>query len=282
MTRGKSTYKPQDPQRAILARAMEFVKSVNYRVGLRWVFYRLLQEGWYKSKDDYKHKLEPLLSAARHAFYEDWRPDTLTDETRSAIHRGHGSTTSGDWISNLAKEITCTLAKWHNQPCYIQLWYEARAMTEQFEYYTEHIDLVPMGGQPSIDYKWQIAKFLERAAAVYQKPIIILYFGDLDDAGKNISKRVDMDVRKWCEVDFTFIHCGLTLEQVAQYNVPENPDKPGQYQWEALTDDAAREIITSNVDRFISHDGFSEIASQESAATDWIRAKLAEIAANYP
>ena len=29
-----------------------------------------------------------------------------------------------------------------------------------------------------------------------------------------------------------------------KYGVPENPDKPGQYQWEALEDWQAQEIIT--------------------------------------
>jgi hypothetical protein len=35
----------------------------------------------------------------------------------------------------------------------------------------------------------------------------------------------------------------LTPGQAREYGVPEDPDKPGKFQWEALTDAAAAEII---------------------------------------
>lgn len=154
-------------------------------------------------------------------------------------------------------------------------------MRDQFEYYTEHITLRPMGGQPSIPYKWDIAKFLETAYAGYRKPIVILYFGDLDNAGGTISETVEGDVRKWCKYEFEFVHCGLTAEQVTLYNVPENIEKPGEYQWEALTDDAAREIITSNVNRYVRHDAFTEIVDRQASATAWLREQLALLAGKY-
>ncbi|MCH7571064.1 MAG: hypothetical protein IH919_10955, partial [Deltaproteobacteria bacterium] len=32
-------------------------------------------------------------------------------------------------------------------------------------------------------------------------------------------------------------------DQVDEYNVPENPERPGTYQWEGLDDDAAQALI---------------------------------------
>lgn len=281
MTRTEGDYKPQKETRAMLARAYELVQSVPYQVSARWLFYRLLQEGHYTSKSDYANKFLKAVSAARHAFYEDWRPDTLADETREAIYRGHGHNTPVDWMNGLSKDIACHLAKWRDQDYYVELWFEARAMRDQFEYYTEHITLRPMGGQPSIPYKWDTAKFLERAAAAYHKPIVILYFGDLDNAGETISDTVEDDVRKWCANDFQFIHCGLNEQQVLDYNVPENIEHPGAYQWEALTDDAAREIITGQVEQFVRHDAFSKMVEQEQQATDWLRDKLAALSTEW-
>src|SRR5690606_12535114 len=113
-----------------------------------------------------------------------------------------------------------------NQDYYVELWFEARAMAQQFAYYTEHITLRPMGGHASIAFKWEIAKDLENASEWYGKPIRILYFGDLDPAGGTIMEVVEEDVRKWCGVDFDLIRCGLTMQQVRQYQVPENFEKP--------------------------------------------------------
>ena len=272
---------PRGATVAMLDRAFEIVQSVPYQVGARWLFYRLLQEGYYSSKGDYKNKFIKALSAARHEFYKDWRPDTLADETRAAIVRGGGSFDVPDWLAQVADGLTCHLDKWEGQGHYVELWYEARAMTQQFDHYTRHMTLRPMGGQPSIDYKWQTAKALEDAAEAYEVPIVILYFGDLDNAGELISEVIERDVRTWCEADFTFIRCGLTEAQVRRYGVPENFEKPGEYQWEALSDAGAREIITDNVLPYLRLDAFTEVERAERAATQWARAQVADLGARW-
>lgn len=275
-------YTPHGKTRSILDRAYELVQSVPYAVSARWLFYRLLQEGCYSGKQDYKNKFLPTISAARHAFYKGWRPDTLADDTREAVERGTGSQDVTAWLESVASYATCRLDKWIGQKYYVELWYEARAMTQQFRHYTEYITLRPMGGQPSIDYKWKTAKALEDAYALYDRPVVVLYFGDLDEAGETISEVVERDVRKWCDVDFDFIRCGLTPGQVVRYDVPENFEHPGAYQWEALSDEGAREIITNGTAPFLSHDVFSQRSREEHAATVWVREQLAELVGRWP
>lgn len=60
----KINYKPQLVQATLLDRAYELVESVPYKVTARWLFYRLLQESFFKHKDDYKGKFLPLLAKA--------------------------------------------------------------------------------------------------------------------------------------------------------------------------------------------------------------------------
>lgn len=270
-------YTPHGDTAQILDRAFEIIHSVPYQVSARWLFYQLLQQGYYGSKGDYKNKFIKAVSSARHAFYKDWRPDTLADDTREAIIRGDGEVDVVTWLDMVTERLTCRIDKWVDQDYYVELWFEARAMTKQFEYYTKHITLRPMGGQPSIDYKWQTAKALEGAAEDYGLPIVVLYFGDLDNAGEMISEVIERDVRTWCEADFAFIRCGLTQDQVDRYHVPENFEKPGEYQWEALGDDAAREIIHDHIAPFVRLDAFSKHEREEHAATVWIRQRLTEI-----
>ena len=196
-------------------------------------------------------------------------PQVLVSGQGDTIARGNGWIDGADWLKAIAN-AECQIDKWNSQPVYLECWYEANAMSSQFEYYTKHVTLRPMGGQPSIPYKWQAAKELEAAAEAYGKPLIVLYFGDLDAAGITISETIQRDVSTWSAAPFTFIRCGLTQEQVKKYNVPENIDKPGAYQWEALSDAGANEIITGYLTDYLRLDAFTAAEAKERHASQWL------------
>jgi hypothetical protein len=247
------SYTPNNEGRRILAAAWDFVQAVPYKVTTRWLFYQLLQAGFYRGKDDYKNKCVPLLSRARHNEFMGWRPDSLVDDRREANDRTGGFETVADWVNYLAAGgWACDLDHFYNQDFYLELWFEAEAMSRQFEYYTQGVTLRPFSGMPSISYKWTIAKELEGLAERYSKPIVILYFGDYDLAGMTIPETSINDIRGWCNVDFEVIRCGLNEGDAERYKIPENIDKPGSYQWEALSDATAKELITGSVKRFIN------------------------------
>ena len=269
-------YKPHKKTAAILDRAYEMVQAVPYPVSSRWLFYRLLQEGFYSDKNDYINQWMPVISKARKRFYNGWTPFTLEDDTRQAFILGDGFTGSlDDWIKDYieiikdAKNHNTKSNKWQYQDYYIELWFEARAMYKQFAYYTKNIPLVPMAGQASIPHKWECAKRIEGI----NKPVIILYFGDLDKGGDDIAGAVETDVMDWCSIDFTFVRCGLTMAQVHKYDIPERIEKPG-YQWEALTDSAAREIITEAIKPFYRHDGKTQGDKVDQQARALLQARL--------
>jgi len=271
-----TTYKPHKRQREILDRAFGYVQSVQYQVTARWLFYRLLQDGIYSAKGDYDGKFLPMLSKARKRFYNDWRPDTLGDDTRQAVIRGGGWESESAWLEAIGKGLKCKLDKWDGQACYVELWFEAKAMRGQFEYYTDHVTLVPFGGDPSIPYKWAIAKRLEERAKTSGQ-IVILYFGDLDPKGLTIPESAAADIRQWSAADFDFERCGLNPGDEITYGIPENPDKPGQYQWEALADETAEALITDSVGKFVSQGYFSAIEGQERAITARFKKRWAEL-----
>lgn len=260
-------YKPHEKSRLILARAWEHCQSVPYKVTARWLFYRLLQEGFYSEKGDYDNRFLPLLSRARHNFFENWRPNTLDDDRRSPILRGNGYETPQEWVISRARNVQCTLGKWFDQDHYVEIWFEAGAMKSQFEHYTRGVTLRPFYGMPSIPYKWEIAKGLEWASQFYGLPIIVLYFGDLDPAGDIIPTTSTADVRKWCDVGFCFERAGLNEGDEIRYDIPENFEHPGAYQWEALEDGAARELITGAVEKWVDYDAMAKVEVIEEMTT---------------
>lgn len=212
-------YRPYSKTARILDRAMKHIKSVDYQVSARWVFYRLLQEGIYNSKRDYA-RFVMLTARARKHWYKKWTPETLSDETRNMdIFSAEGESPRPD-IGGLVADETDTardMLKWHReqsdnyqhdfeymvdqnyyQKTLVVIMFEARAMHQQFRRYAPGLTLCPFGGQPSIPYKWKIAKYMERCCAYYGKDAVVLYFGDLDDAGLTIFETGKTDISKWC------------------------------------------------------------------------------------
>jgi hypothetical protein len=230
------------------AAARKHIASVPYAVSQRWVFYRLLQDGIYRSKGD-STKFCDQASKFRHD--GTWPADLLIDETRKAVYRGISKANSTEEIiENLLDPERLSFRFYDShfikQRRYVEIWFEARAMLGQFQHYTSDIVLRPFGGMTSIPMKYKAAKELEELANQFEKPALILYFGDSDEAGKKIydaSTTGGKGFLKWCDADVEVKWCGLNADQARAMDVPENPDKPGDFQWEALTDDQAREII---------------------------------------
>jgi len=234
------SYQPNKRTAHIVERATEILQSLEYKPSLRYIFYRLFQEGFYSGKGAYSN-WGALASRLRKERYSIWRPDSLVDETRTSYREWHGYETTAEWLNGIKAE--CKLDPWYQRSTYVEAWFEARAMIQQFARYTDRMTLRPMAGQPSISFKAEIASSLEDIREKYGKPINVLYFGDYDLGGIRIFRSVVEDVRDWCRIPFEVYRVGINLEQVKNYGVPENPDKPGQFQWEALEDWQAREII---------------------------------------
>lgn len=147
-----------------------------------------------------------------------------------------------------------------------------RAMVEQFR-------LVPFGGDFTIHPKWETARRLSAMAEKYGTAIQVSYFGDRDDKGEQILDSALKDIKVWCDVDFEIERVGLTLDQARSMGVPENFEKPGDYQWEALTDAQAASLIEP-VTALIDHDAWEEVLLQEDEAAERAREVFKHLLAN--
>jgi hypothetical protein len=217
------------------------------------------------TKQDYG-KFKSWTSRARKSFYGGWAPDTLVDDTRAIEQRGVGFDTATEWFEQLKKERPY-LDKINDQPNVVMVWFEARAMIGQFQYYTGpyHVSLVPFGGDPSIYFKWSLAKYIEKLEEWYDgKPIMVKYFGDLDPKGLAIPESALKDIEAWCGADFDFERVGLKMKHVKRWHLPDNPEKPGQYQWEALPDEAAKELIVGALDPLIDLSAIKRVEDREA------------------
>jgi hypothetical protein len=260
-----SSWQPSPESRRILDFAMAKIESVPYKVSSRWSFYRVLQAGYLKTKADVT-RWDYLSSRARKRFFGKWRPGTLKDSIRRC-----------DWNGEFRAAYSVELDSLETQPFIVQCWYEAEAMSEQFEYYTAdyRVSLVPFRGDCSVPIKWEMAKKLEELFEEYLKPIKILYFGDCDKKGLQILEAALRDIRAWCKVPFDVERVGLTEEQAKAFGFPENPDKPG-YQWEALEDEQAKKLILDALNRY-AHPVPAELLEREKHIRERFRKAYAAI-----
>lgn len=293
----KGDWKPHQKTAGILNQAINYIRSVDYKVSIRWVFYRLLQDGIYSKKSDYV-TLVQLTSRARHTGWNGWHPLILSDDTRDMIlHEKHGENPNPDmeYEFNYAEEVTreekeelqekldyfeCTYDYEIDPFYYVDSFYcvmfEARAMVGQFQAYTKGLTLCPFGGWPSIPYKYKIAKYLENQSKKYGGvPVTVFYFGDRDDTGEEIFEQAEYNISSWADCNVEFIRCGLTYEQIEKYGVPENPDNPKAFQWEAIDNEGAKEIIQTSIGEYFDYDEIMKRAKEEGAdITERIRTEV--------
>ncbi len=289
-------YNPQPETAALLNRALAHIESVPYTVTARWVFYRLLQEGSLPGKADYK-RLLGYMSHARKGWWGGWTPETLADDTRSAVVRGEGFSSGAAWLEGV-KRMRCDLDHWSGQLNYVECWFEASAMQAQFKHYTnENITLLSFKGDISIPAKMASAQRLYKRMRDGQN-IVILYYGDLDPKGLQIPESATRDVfnfiaRLWgqdhrgIDLDqpeerdrfrqflelYNFRRVGLNPEHVDRYSIVENPERPGSYQWEGLDDAGAEELIGEANDH-IDMDLLAQVTDEEDDITRRFREHL--------
>ncbi len=291
------SYNPQPTVARLLDRAFGYIAASPYQVTARWVFYRLLQDGTLFEKSDYKRLLS-YLSKARKGFYRRWTPATLADDTRAADVRGLGFDSGQDWLGAVMEKTECKLDRWRGQDRYVEVWFEASAMSAQFDFYTnENVPLLAFHGDVSIPEKWKATRRLVDRWLELEIPITVLYYGDLDPKGLEIPESARKDVLSfagrylWQRMgtdtdrdallekfdrfleDFEFIRVGLNDDQIDLYGVPENPERPGTYQWEGLDDGAAQELI-GQVENYLDQGAFRTVMDQEADITDQFRNHL--------
>lgn len=277
-------YNPRKETAETLSWTLTKVEEVPYRVTMRWAFYRCVQELGL-TKEDYQ-RFKKWTSKARKNFWNGWRPWTLIDDTRGLIELGDGFGNFKEWVKEV-KDMKPTYEKFSSQEKLLMIWFEAEAMRSQFMHYAApyHVPMAPFRGDPGPDYKWRIAKFLDELDENYgPKPIVILYFGDYEPIGKTGSRgkgiRIPIDalkdIRPWFWslqinrgiskddlTDLKFIRCGLNSEHIEQWDLPTNPERPGEYQWESLSDELAGELITGSIKEHWNLESIKKIERRE-------------------
>jgi hypothetical protein len=263
---------------AFLKRALALVKAEPYKVTLRHLFYQLLDTDLGGKKATYGRFKANIAYARKHGLCG-WKPDTVVDDTRHVVYRGWAPLDAAGALAGLIRDPRVEISHFARQRCYVELWMESEGSVRQFEYIAPGFTLRPFKGSFTIEPRWRAAKDIEQAAAYFGKPVVILYFGDCDKKGQQIPENAVKSIRKWCRVPFEFIPSGLTVEQAHALHLTASPEKPAEYQWEALTTAQAGRIVRRAIDRMCDRGAIREARAETDALKAKIAAKLREVEA---
>lgn len=194
------------------------------------------------------------INDARLAGLIDWM--AIEDLTRNLLSIRHSETPEKATIQTAENY---RLSKWLDQDNYPEVWIEKQALQGIFDRICCKFDVpfLPCRGYMSQSEMWESAMRYVRMIK-NGKHVHILHFGDHDPSGIDMTRDIEDRLRMFishhlgyatCQENFTVKRIALNMDQVKQYNPPENPAKTTDTRfaaYQALYGDSSWELDALN------------------------------------
>lgn len=205
-----------------------------YELGVltvRALYYRLVSIGYPNSKRHYDRVVDETGRMRRknlipYETFSDHDRNTLGSANIEKTNVYDGIASAESRIRDLLNGDSWNKNRWENQPYYIEIWVEKKALlgTLQSPCLSNGVMLCPSKGYASLTFLNEAGKRFERARRMGKIPKI-LYFGDYDASGKHIPKKIKQSLR----TDFNCIveldEILLNKQQVLDWKLPIAPSK---------------------------------------------------------
>lgn len=273
----------------ITERAKKVLETYAEGITVRQLYYRLVAQGMTNSQQHYKRVVEAMTEAR-------WKRQVsktaFVDRERSM----YGRTKSRE--KDLDVEIrgafaqvklwmnSYVLEKWSNQPVYVEVWIEKKALQGVFEGPCDEWDvaLAACKGYPSLTF---LSEAAERLGRVHGKERVILYFGDYDPSGEDIPRNVDESLARLGAV-VEVRRIGLTKELIEELGLPGVPPKSTDSRTAAWSGDEAveldavepeklEELCTDAIEACFDEELQEELDKKEAEEKVVFQAKLKEL-----
>jgi hypothetical protein len=230
------SWRPTGKSKALLSKineVLELYRQQGYRLTLRQLYYQLVSRDYIPNNVKSYATTGDLVSNARLSGIIDW--DMIEDRVRVAQARQH-------W--NSPAEILGAAANsyyrdhWANQKIHLEVWCEKDAVSNILQPVCSKYDVIFMAnrGYSSSSAMYDAYRRFRHASALEQKNIII-YFGDHDPSGidmtRDVQDRIGLFLYGEQEGEdgknswpFDGVEReALNMDQIEKYDPPENPAK---------------------------------------------------------
>ncbi len=269
---------------------MEDFEQQGYRLTLRQLYYQLVSRDVIPNSQAEYNRIGNIVSRGRLAGLIDW--SMIEDRVRIPKSRSH-------W--NSPKEIidTATRAyykpRWDDQQYYVEVWCEKDAVSNIIQpvCYKWDVTFMANRGYSSQSAMYEAAQRL--AYAIEQgKYLEVIYLGDHDPSGIDMTRDIKDRLGTFLSSGATFemvFRLALNMDQVNQYNPPENPAKTtdsrfkgymdiyGSSSWEldALEPKVLAKLVEDKILDYLDMDLWDKVVADEESDKE----RLTEIAKEW-
>jgi hypothetical protein len=192
-----------------------------YDLSLRQLYYQFVSKNLIPNTEkDYKN-LGNLISDARLAGLLDW--DMIRDRGRTTIENPHWSSPA-DILDSAASSFR--LDMWEGQDNHVEVMVEKQALEGVLLPVCNKLD-VPFTSNKGYSSSSALYETSKRLGAAFadMKSLHIIYLGDHDPSGIDMSRDVKERLELFTGHEINLHRVALNMEQVTKYQPPENPAK---------------------------------------------------------
>ena len=193
-----------------------------YVLTLRQLYYQLVSRDVIPNTiRSYKHIVD-LVTNARLAGLVDWA--MITDRGRTATANSHWKNPA-EIMEACAQQFQ--IDKWADQPNYVEVEVEKDALSGVLAPVCSELDVTFTAnkGYSSLSAMYETGRRLLRERRFKGKTVYILYLGDHDPSGIDMTRDVEERLNMFADGDVIVKRLALNMPQVEELKPPENPAK---------------------------------------------------------
>ncbi len=202
---------------------LEEYRQQGFRLSLRQLYYQLVARDHIPNSQRSYKNLGALVSNARQAGFIDW--EMIEDRNRETVINSHWDN-PGEIIRAAARQYR--IDKWEEQPWHIEVMVEKDALSGVLEPVCRDLDIgiTANKGYSSSSTMYEIGKRL-REQERYGKKICVLYLGDHDPSGIDMTRDVEERLGMYSTLYgyIEVVRLALNWDQIQLWKPPENPAK---------------------------------------------------------
>lgn len=193
-----------------------------YKLSLRQLYYQMVSRDYIPNTQRSYKNLGSLVSNARQAGLIDW--EMIEDRNRETNSLSHWLNPA-DIVQTASEQFRIDM--WKNQPYHIEVMVEKDALSGVLLPVCRRLDIgiTANKGYSSSSTMYEIGKRLQNHFSA-GKSITVIYLGDHDPSGIDMSRDVQERLQLYSQVDaIEFVRVALNYDQVRELKPPENPAK---------------------------------------------------------
>lgn len=281
----------------IIAETKKILEQYNVKMTLRQIFYRLVAKLILaNTMNNYKALSKWLVKARERGDISEWY---IEDRIRQVFGSDGGWEDPENFIESYEKWFrkcwnSFSMPMWTTQPKAVEVWVEKDALSRLVSEVADEFNVVtcPSRGYSSYSY---VKKGVERINA-HEKPVKILYLGDIDPSGMDIERDLADRLMRYGSDDVTVERVALTLDQIQQYSLPPMPAKTSDprlakfiadtggteaVELDALEPPVLQELIRNAIDAEIDQDAWEERKEEIEDEKKKLKEKLEKVKITY-